>query len=78
MEPSLAQAVLSNLKITIAPGSQGDPTGEIYGKVVSASAGDPSLATVRFTSTTPELKAWCRNGPLREGIRLNLLSTIPC
>jgi len=58
LESSLPQAVLSNLKMAVASGPQGNPAGEIYGKVVSASAGDPSLATVRFTSTSPELKAW--------------------
>jgi hypothetical protein len=52
------QTVLSNLKIAIAPGPQGNPAGEIYGKVVSASAGSPSVASVRFTSTSPEFKAW--------------------
>ncbi|HUM17559.1 MAG TPA: adenylate/guanylate cyclase domain-containing protein [Candidatus Nitrosotalea sp.] len=58
LESSLVQTVLSNLKIAIAPGPQGNPAGEIYGKVVSASAGSPSVASVRFTSTSPEFKAW--------------------
>jgi class 3 adenylate cyclase len=58
LESSLAQAVLSNLKITVAPGPHGNPAGEIYGKVVRASGDAPSLATVRFTSTSPEFKAW--------------------
>ena len=51
-------AVLSNLRITVAPSPHGNPAGEIYGKVVDASAGTPGLARIRFTSTTPELKAW--------------------
>jgi hypothetical protein len=32
--------------------------GEIYGKVVDLTAGPPGLARIRFTSVTPELKAW--------------------
>ena len=53
-----AQAVLSNLKITVAASPRGNPAGEIYAKVVDATAGPPGLARVRFTSTTPEIKAW--------------------
>jgi len=53
-----APAVLSNLRINVAPSSQGNPVGEIYGKVVEATTGTPGLARVRFTSTTVELKAW--------------------
>jgi adenylate cyclase len=53
-----APAVLSNIKITVAPSQHGNPAGEIYGKVVDATAGTPGLARIRFTSTTPELKAW--------------------
>jgi adenylate cyclase len=48
-------AVLTNLKITVAPGRPGNPSGEIYGKVVDAAAG---VARLRFTSVTPELKTW--------------------
>jgi adenylate cyclase len=55
-----APALLSNVKITVAPSGQGNPAGEIYGKVVDGSAGSPGLARVRFTSATPELKAWLR------------------
>jgi adenylate cyclase len=51
-------AALSNLKIMVAPTSQGNPAGEIYGKVVDATTGTPGFARVRFTSATPELKAW--------------------
>jgi adenylate cyclase len=58
LRSSPAPAILSNLKITIAAGAPGNPAGEIYGKVVDASAGPPGLARVRFTSITPELRAW--------------------
>jgi len=75
---SLAQAVLSNLKITVAPGPPGNPAAEIYGKVVSAGAGDASLATVRFTSTSPELKAWVQQWVSARGHLAELTSMILC
>ena len=53
----VALAVLSNLKITVAATPQGNPAGEIYGKVVDAGA-SPSPARIRFTSISPELRAW--------------------
>jgi hypothetical protein len=58
LSSSYVLAVLSNLKITVGPTSQGNPSGEIYGKVVDVTTGTPGLARVRFTSATPELKAW--------------------
>jgi adenylate cyclase len=58
LQSSPVPAILSNLKITVAPSAQGNPAGEIYGKVVDATDGSPGLARVRFTSATPELKAW--------------------
>jgi class 3 adenylate cyclase len=58
LESLLAPAVLSNIRIAVATSPQGNPAGEIYGKVVAVSAGAPGLTRVRFTSTTPELKAW--------------------
>jgi adenylate cyclase len=51
-------AVLSNLKIIVAPGPPGNPAGEIYGKVVDSDTGAPGHVRVRFTSATPELRAW--------------------
>ena len=58
LESANALAVMSNVKITVAASAQGNPAGEFYGKVVDAAAGPPGLARIRFTSTTPELKAW--------------------
>jgi class 3 adenylate cyclase len=54
----LALVVLSNLKITVAASPQGNPAGEIYGKVLDCTAGTPGDARIRFTSATPELKTW--------------------
>jgi len=62
LRSGVVPAVLSNLKVTVAAGPQGNPGGEIYGKVVDVGAGTPALVRVRFTSTTPELKDWLRSG----------------
>ena len=58
LRSSLALVVLSNLKITVAASPQGNPAGEIYGKVLDCTAGTPGHARIRFTSATPELKTW--------------------
>ncbi len=58
LRSSLELAVLSNLKITVAASPQGNPAGEIYGKVLDCTAGTPGEARIRFTSATPELKTW--------------------
>jgi adenylate cyclase len=58
LRSSLALVVLSNLKITVAASPQGNPAGEIYGKVLDCTAGTPGDARIRFTSATPELKTW--------------------
>jgi class 3 adenylate cyclase len=58
LRASPAPAVLSNLKILVATSPEGNPDGEIYGKVVDVAVGPPDHARIRFTSVTPELKAW--------------------
>ena len=58
LQSALAPAILTNLKITVMAGPQGNPAGEIYGKVLDSIAGAPGHARVRFTSVTPELKTW--------------------
>jgi len=58
LRASPAPAILSNLKILVAARAQGNPEGEIYGKVVDVTADPPDLVRIRFTSATPELKAW--------------------
>ncbi len=63
LQSSLAPAVLTNLKITVAASPLGNPAGEIFGKVLESTAGTPSLARIRFTSATPELKTWVSASP---------------
>src|SRR5262249_60424067 len=54
----LALPALSNLKITITASPLGNPTGEVYAKVLDSTPATPSVIRIRFTSVTPELKAW--------------------
>jgi hypothetical protein len=58
IQSPLALTPLSNLKITVAASPQNNPTGDIYGKVLASVADTPGQARIRFTSVTPELKAW--------------------
>jgi len=55
---ALPLAVLSNLRITVTATSHGNPAGEIYAKVVEPVADAAGYIRIRFTSITPELKAW--------------------
>ncbi len=58
LQAELQLSPLSNLKITLQPVAGANPGGEIYAKVVGESADQPNQAVIRFTSVTPELKAW--------------------
>jgi adenylate cyclase len=58
IESELPLAPLSNLKIELKPVAGGNPGGEIYAKVISAPAGTSGQARIRFTSLSPDLKAW--------------------
>jgi class 3 adenylate cyclase len=58
IESELALVPLSNLKMDLEAIPGGNPAGEIYAKVLSATAGTPAQNRVRFTSVSPELKAW--------------------
>ena len=58
MESHLTPAVLSNLQISVAVTSLGNPSGEIYGKVVELGESTPRRVKIRFASVTPELKTW--------------------
>lgn len=60
MESHLRPAVLSNLQISVAVTPLGNPSGEIYAKVVELFEGTPSRSKIRFSSVTPELKTWVR------------------
>jgi len=60
MESHLRPAVLSNLQISVAVTPLGNPSGEIYGKVVESVDGAPCRVKIRFSSVTPELKTWVR------------------
>jgi len=62
LQADVTLGVLSNLKITVAATPMGNPEGEVYAKVTAA-AGPSGESRVRFTSVSPELKAWLRNLP---------------
>jgi adenylate cyclase len=64
LESQLAVAPLSNLKIELEPVSGANPGGEIYAKVIASTAGEPPQMRIRFTSVTPDLKAWLRKASL--------------
>ncbi len=49
---------LSNLKIQLEPVAGANPGGEIYAKVIGPVTGDSAQTRIRFTSVSPELKAW--------------------
>jgi len=53
-----ALAVLSNLKITVSESPQGNPAGDIYGKVLESVADTPGHARIWFTSISPEFRTW--------------------
>jgi adenylate cyclase len=62
LQVDVALAALSNLKITVAATPLGNPEGEVYAKVTAANAGE---ARIRFTSVSPELKAWVQQTAAR-------------
>lgn len=58
---------LSNLKVELSATAEGTPRGLIYGKVVDVAAGSPARIRIRFTSLTPEIKAWIRQACVPSG-----------
>jgi acyl-CoA thioesterase FadM len=60
LQADVALGVLSNLKITVAATPIGNPSGEVYAKVTTAAADVNAETRIRFTSVSPELKAWLR------------------
>jgi class 3 adenylate cyclase len=65
IESEVSLASLSNLKITIEPVAGANPGGEIYAKVIGAMTGRIGQTHVRFTSVSPELKAWMQQTAAR-------------
>ena len=51
-------AALSNVKLDVAPGEDHGPGGEIYAKVVCGERDGQGTVRIRFTSVSPDLKAW--------------------
>jgi adenylate cyclase len=62
LESPLSVAPLSNLKLQIEAVPGANPAGEIYAKVIASAAEEPPRMRIRFTSVTPDLKAWLRKG----------------
>ena len=58
VQSSLVLAVRSNLKITVSETPQGNPSGDIYGKVLESVTETPGRARIWFTSISPELRTW--------------------
>lgn len=67
IESGLSLVPLSNLKLELQPVAGVSPGGEIYAKVIGAVAGASGQTRIRFTSLSPELKAWVRQAALRLG-----------
>ena len=65
MESQLALVPLSNLKIELEPVAGTNPGGEIYAKVIDLVAADSAQTRIRFTSVSPELKAWVQQTAAR-------------
>jgi class 3 adenylate cyclase len=49
---------LTNLKLEVRPAAGTSPTGEIYAKVMGTVDGSSTQTRIRFTSVSPELRAW--------------------
>jgi adenylate cyclase len=60
IESELSLAPLSNLKIELEPVAGANPGGEIYAKVIGEAVGASGQTRIRFTSVSPDLKAWVR------------------
>ena len=58
LESAFTPPPLSNMKIELDAGNADAPGGEIYAKVIGDVPDAPRQTRVRFTSVSPELKAW--------------------
>jgi adenylate cyclase len=67
LESELSLVPLSNLKIEVKSAAGANPGGEIYAKVIGAVAGASGQTRIRFTSLSPELKAWVQQTVARLG-----------
>jgi adenylate cyclase len=67
IESAVSLVPLSNLKIELKAVAGANPGGEIYAKVIGAVAGASGQTRVRFTSLSPELKAWVQQMTARLG-----------
>ena len=67
IESELALAPLSNLKIELESEPGANPGGEIYAKVIGNSGSGSRQTRIRFTSVSPELKAWVRQVAAGQG-----------
>jgi len=67
IESELSLVSLSNLKIELKPVAGANPGGEIYGKVIGATAATSRQTRIRFTSVSPELKVWLLQTAARLG-----------
>jgi len=65
IESESAFVPLSNLKIEVSAGAGDGPGGEIYAKVIGPTATPSGSTRVRFTSVSPELKAWVHKAVAR-------------
>jgi class 3 adenylate cyclase/CheY-like chemotaxis protein len=62
---ALTLVPLSNLKIEIDPVAGANPGGEIYAKVIGPAADASGQTRIRFTSVSPDLKAWLQETAAR-------------
>ena len=60
IESDQALVPLCNLKIELQSAVGTNPDGEIYAKVMGTVTDDATQVRIRFTSVSPELKAWIR------------------
>jgi class 3 adenylate cyclase len=67
IESELALVPLSNLKLELLPVAGANPGGDIYAKVIGAVVGASGQTRIRFTSVSPELKAWMHQTAARLG-----------
>jgi class 3 adenylate cyclase len=58
IQSELPLVPLSNLKMELKAVAGANPAGEIYAKVIGPVPGSPGQARIRFTSLSPDVRAW--------------------